>query len=117
MTSDERAQVLKERLQHGLLICDGAYGSTLSAAGHSGGQSLELYNVEQPELVRAAHRAFLEAGAEMLETNTFQGNSLALGRHGLAGRARELNLAGAHLAREVAGETVSSWPARSGPPA
>jgi methionine synthase I (cobalamin-dependent) len=79
-------------------------GTTLSIAGHAAGVSLELMNVERPEMVRAAHRAFLEAGAEAVETNTFQGSRLSLARHGLAERAAELNTAGARLAREAAGE-------------
>lgn len=78
-------------------------GTTLSATGHSGA-ALELLNVEQPERVRAAHAAFLAAGSDVVQTNTFQGSSIALGRHGVAGRAAELNLGGARLAREAAGD-------------
>jgi methionine synthase I (cobalamin-dependent) len=81
-------------------------GTTLSAAGHSAGQSLELMNVAQPDLVLAAHRAFVAAGSELIETNTFQGSHPALARHGLGDRAAELNAAGAKLAREAAGEAV-----------
>ncbi len=104
MSDAKRAQELIARLRQGLLICDGAMGTNLSAAGHSSGQSLELLNVEQPELVRAVHRAFLEAGAEVLETNTFQGSRVALERYGLGERTVELNAAAAALAREVTGD-------------
>ncbi len=104
MTIEIRAARLWERLRSGLLICDGAYRTTLSAAGHAGGEALEAYNVDRPEVVRAAHQAFLEAGADILETNTFQGTSLALARHGAGERAAEVNVAGARVAREVAGE-------------
>lgn len=106
MMRDPRAAVLRERLQRGLLICDGSMGRSLHESGHSAGESLELYNVERPDAVRAAHRGFLEAGAEILETNTFQGSSLALGRYGLADRAAELNRAAVLLAREAAGEAA-----------
>ena len=93
---------LEHELQHGLLICDGAMGTTLSAAGHSAGMSLELMNVEQPDAVCAAHAAYLAAGVDILETNTFQGNRPALERHGLGDRTVELNLAAAKLAKDVA---------------
>jgi len=89
------------RLREGLLICDGAMGTTLSAVGHSGA-ALEPLNVEQPDRVQAVHRAYLDAGAEILQTNTLQGNRANLERHGLAERVVELNAAGVALAREVA---------------
>jgi methionine synthase I (cobalamin-dependent) len=103
MPTSARQQEFARRLREGLLIADGAMGTTLSATGHSGA-ACELLNVEQPDRVRAAHAAFLAAGADLVETNTFQGSSIALGRHKLAARAREFNLAGARLAREAAGE-------------
>lgn len=78
----------------------------MSAEGHGAGQPLELLNVEEPQRVRAAHRAYVDAGADLIETNTFQGSRAALERHGLADRTAELNRAGAGLAREVAGEAV-----------
>jgi methionine synthase I (cobalamin-dependent) len=105
MTKDDRRQELLTRLRGGLIIKDGAMGTTLSAAGHSG-QSLELLNVEQPDRVTAVHAAYAAAGSEMVETNTFQGNGVALARHGLAERAVELNQAAAALAREAVGDRV-----------
>ena len=89
-----------------MLICDGAMGTTLSAAGHSSGRSLELMNVDEPDLVRAAHQAYVDAGADAIETNTFQGNRVALAAHGLGDRAAEINRAAAKLARSVAGDRV-----------
>ena len=106
MTRDERAAQLNERLQHGLLICDGAIGTMLSAAGHSAGESLDAYNVTRPDAVRAVHRAYREAGSTLITTNTFQASSISLARHNLAARAAEFNRAGAQLAREVAGEDL-----------
>jgi 5-methyltetrahydrofolate--homocysteine methyltransferase len=106
MADQKRIQRLLNRLREGFLICDGAMGTTLSASGHAPGRALELLNVEQPDLVRAAHRAYIEAGAEIIETNTFQGSRPVLEQHGLGDRTRELNLAGAQLARQVAGDNV-----------
>lgn len=106
MPKQDRIQSLLGRIREGFLISDGAMGTTLSASGHSVGHSLELLNVEKPDLVRAAHRAFVEAGSELIETNTFQGSRPALDRYGLGDRIAELNAAGARLAREAAGEAV-----------
>lgn len=104
MTRDERIEKLASELREGLLLCDGAMGTTLSVGGHGAGRSLEAMNVEQPDLVRAAHRAYLEAGAQVLQTNTFQGSRPSLDRHGLGDRTVEFNRAGTELVREVAGE-------------
>ena len=104
MDRNARAAQLLCRLQHGLLVCDGATGTSLAAGGHGAGASLETLNVEQPDRVRAVHQAYVEAGADIVETNTFQGSRSALERHGLGDRAAEFNEAGARLAREAAGE-------------
>jgi methionine synthase I (cobalamin-dependent) len=79
-------------------------GTYLHGEGAPLGECLELLNIERPELVCAAHRAFLDAGSDVIQTNTFQGNAVSLSRHGLAQRTAELDRAGAALAREVAGE-------------
>jgi 5-methyltetrahydrofolate--homocysteine methyltransferase len=81
MADQKRIQRLLNRLREGFLICDGAMGTTLSEGGHEPGRPLELLNVEQPDLVRAAHRAYVEAGADIIETNTFQGSRPVLERH------------------------------------
>ncbi len=106
MSRQERITQFDRKLRESFLIKDGAMGTLLSAAGHGPGRSLELLNVEEPERVQAAHRAYVQAGADLIETNTFQGSRPALERHGLADRAAELNRAGAALAREVAGEAI-----------
>jgi len=59
-------------------------------------------NLTQPDMVRSIHQEYLHAGAEIIETNTFGGNSFRLMRHGLADQVREINLRGAQLARESA---------------
>lgn len=104
MNESHRARTLRERLSEGLLIGDGGMGTRLRGEGLLPRESEELLNMERPEPVRAAHRAFLEAGSDIIQTNTFQGNSISLARRGLAARAAELNRAGAALARETAGE-------------
>jgi methionine synthase I (cobalamin-dependent) len=103
MPPKDRTQELIARFTEGLLIGDGAMGTTLSSRGHAGA-SLELLNAEQPDRVVAAHSAYLEAGSQVLQTNTFQGSSLALARHNLEARTPELNRRGAEIARGVAAE-------------
>jgi len=86
------------------LIADGAAGTMLMAAGLASGTPPELWNVENPGEIRALHHAYVEAGSQIILTNTFGGNRIKLGKAGLAERARELNLAGAALARQAAGD-------------
>ena len=106
MSNHERVEQLKQRLSEGVLFGDGAIGTMLSGGGHEPGKSLDLLNVENPDLVRAVHRGYVEAGSELILTNTFQANRPSLERHDLADRAAELNAAGALLARGVAGADV-----------
>lgn len=86
------------------LMLDGAMGTLLQEADLPVGVPPELWNVQAPEKVAAAHLAYLEAGAEIVETNTFGGSPAKLGLYGLAERAVELNRAGAALARKAVGD-------------
>lgn len=105
MTRAERQQRLVERLQHGpVLIGDGAMGTQLYHRGAPLDSVFEYLNLLQPDLVSQVHRDYLDAGAELIETNTFGANALRLGNFGLAARTAGINLAGARLAREAAGE-------------
>ena len=106
MSNHERVEQLRRRLSEGVLVADGAMGTFLSLGGHEPGKSLDLLNVENPDLVRAVHRGYVEAGSELILTNTFQGSRPSLERHNLADRTAELNAAGAAVAREVAGAEV-----------
>jgi methionine synthase I (cobalamin-dependent) len=85
-----------------VLIADGAMGTSLFAQGLETGASPELWNLEHPGQVRAVHRSFVDAGADLILTNSFGGNRHRLMLHGAAERVRELNQAAARLAREVA---------------
>jgi len=86
------------------LLCDGAMGTQLMAAGLPTTACGELWNVEHPDRVEAIHRAYLDAGCDMVITNTFGGCRAALAMHGLSDRAAELNRAAAALARRAAGD-------------
>jgi methionine synthase I (cobalamin-dependent) len=86
----------------GPVVVDGGMGTLLQDKGLDDGGSGELWNVERPDIIRGAHRAYAEAGARILTTNTFGGTRPRLDMHGLGDRVHELNRAGARLAREVA---------------
>ncbi len=83
------------------VLADGAMGTGLIELGLEGGTAPELWNLEHPERVQSVHKAFVEAGVDIVLTNTFGGNRLRLAQHGLGDRTREVNLAAARLAREV----------------
>jgi homocysteine S-methyltransferase len=87
-----------------VVVGDGAMGTQIYARGVPLARSYDELNLTQPDLVRSIHRAYLDAGAEVLESNTFNANRLRLARYELGGKTREINLAGARLAREVAGK-------------
>jgi methionine synthase / methylenetetrahydrofolate reductase(NADPH) len=106
------AQNFIERLKHSPVLCDGAMGTLLYAKGIFINRCYDELNLSQPELIRALHHDYLQAGAEIVETNTFGGNSFRLARHSLADRVRDINLAGAHVAREAA-KSFDAWVAAS----
>jgi len=82
------------------VLCDGAMGTMLYSRGVFINKCYDELNLSQPELVREIHSEYLQAGAEVVETNTFGGNRFRLGRHGLQDQVRAINLAGVKLARE-----------------
>lgn len=77
-------------------------GTLLYAKGVFINKCYDELNLTQPDLIRTIHQEYLSAGAEVIETNTFGGNSFRLTRHGLADKVHEINLRGAQLAREAA---------------
>jgi 5-methyltetrahydrofolate--homocysteine methyltransferase len=86
-----------------VVLCDGAMGTMLQTYGLRSGKCPELWNVEQPNIVKSIHAAYVAAGSKIISTNTFGGNRLKLDSFGLGNRVRELNQAGVYIAREVAG--------------
>jgi len=97
MTTD-----LVSRLKSAPMLCDGAMGTLLYSKGIFINRCYDELNLSQPELIRGVHHDYLQAGAEIIETNTFGANSFRLSRHGLADRTAEINLAGARAARDAA---------------
>jgi methionine synthase / methylenetetrahydrofolate reductase(NADPH) len=100
------------RIKQSPVLCDGAMGSLLYANGIFINRSYDELNLSQPDMIRGIHHDYLQAGAEIIETNTFGANSFRLGRHSLADKVRDINHAGARLAREAA-KSFDVWVAGS----
>jgi 5-methyltetrahydrofolate--homocysteine methyltransferase len=131
-----RANALSRALERRILVIDGAMGTMLQAhrldesgyrgerfelgahAHHAHGAGCDLkgnndlLSLSQPELVRAVHRAYLEAGADLVETNTFNATRISQADYGIEHLARELNLESARIAREECERIGLETPAR-----
>jgi methionine synthase / methylenetetrahydrofolate reductase (NADH) len=83
------------------VLADGAMGTVLYARGIFINRCYDELNLSDPGLILSIHEEYLQAGAEILETNTFGANRIRLARHGLAGKVVEINAAGVKLAREA----------------
>ena len=111
-TPEERRKALADILEQRVLVLDGAMGTMLQqrtlTAEDFGGPALEGCNEmllrHRPDVVLEIHRAYYEAGSDMVETNTFNGTRVSLGEYGLQDLTYELNLTAAKLARQAAEE-------------
>ena len=93
-------QEIREALQRRILLLDGAMGTMLQRAGKSG--NFDALNVTEPDRVAGIHQAYIEAGADIIGTNTFSSNRISQREYGLDGQVAELARAGASIARRVA---------------
>jgi len=115
----KRVTALTEALARRIVVLDGAMGTMIQSrgldeAGYRGDSGRfddvlgdlkgnnDLLSVTQPDVIRSIHRAYIDAGADILETNTFSANALAQADYGIEDLSRELNEASARIAREVA---------------
>jgi methionine synthase / methylenetetrahydrofolate reductase(NADPH) len=96
----------KERLQNEIIVFDGGTGTYLYDKGIYINRCFEELNLTNPELIVELHRDYINAGADVIETNTFGANKYALTPHGLESKVYEINFKGAQLAKSVAKETV-----------
>lgn len=83
------------------VLCDGAMGTMLYGRGVFIHRCYDELNLSQPDLIRAVHEEYLQAGAEIIETNTFGGNRFRLQRHGLQDQVHAINTAGVRIARQA----------------
>ncbi len=120
---EQSAHPLEDLLRRRIVILDGAMGTMIQArklteADYRGkefashGRELrlnnDLLNITQPQIIEEIHSAYLAAGADMIETNTFNSNAISMAEYGLADRIYELNLAGARAARRAVDKYESS---------
>jgi methionine synthase I (cobalamin-dependent)/5,10-methylenetetrahydrofolate reductase len=83
------------------VLCDGAMGTTLYSRGIFINRCYDELNLSQPELIRSVHEEYVQAGAEIIETNTFGANAFRLLRYGLQDKVEAINMAGARIARQA----------------
>ncbi len=112
MTQTYRQQALTDALQERIVVLDGAMGTMIQqrqlGAADFGGPALEGCNenlvLTRPDVILGIHRAYLDAGVDVVETNSFGATSLVLAEYGLGDQAYQINLAAARLARQAAEE-------------
>lgn len=88
--------------EKGVLLADGAIGTNLFDMGLTSGDAPEMWNIEKPENIRTLHQGFVDAGADIILTNSFGGTRHRLKLHNAQDRVHELNRVSAQIAREVA---------------
>ena len=118
MQNQARVNLLKQSIKKRILVLDGAMGTAIQDKNLGpedfGGAKYEGCNeflvITRPDVIKDVHKAYLEAGADIIETNTFGGTELVLAEYDLSERAHEINLAATKLAREVADEFTVKTP-------
>lgn len=90
-----------ELMRRKIVLFDGAMGSVLIEKGLRAGECPEEWNLKRPEVIEGIHRAYFEAGADVVLTNTFGGNQIKLKSYDLNQKAEEINSQGARLARSA----------------
>src|ERR1700722_9548443 len=120
---------LLERMRQRILLLDGAMGTMIQArrleeadyrgkefANHPRDLRLnnDALNLSQPQIIADIHRQYLEAGADIIETNTFNSNAISMADYGLENRVADLNFAGAQIARRATAEYAASPANRGG---
>ena len=123
----DRVEALLRLLPERIVVLDGAMGTmiqthSLDETGYRGQRfkdwtrdvkgNNDLLNLTQPHLIQAIHRQYLEAGADIVETNTFNSNTISLADYAMESLAFELNVAGAQNARVAADAVMAAEPGR-----
>jgi homocysteine S-methyltransferase len=101
MKKSERKFIMRLTESDLPIVTDGAMGTLLHASGIPFDDCFDALNLTQPAIVADIHRAYIQAGAEVIKTNTFGANRIKLDRHGLEARVAEINTAAVNLAQKV----------------
>ena len=96
-----------KRLESEILILDGATGTMLQKKGMKPGSCPEELNLSNPAIIKEVHREYIEAGVDIITSNTFGGNRIKLSEYGLEGRLAEINTTAVKIAKEVVGSAGS----------
>jgi len=95
--------LIQQLVSQGPILTDGAWGTEFQARGLEAGECPDVWNLTHPDRVEAVARAYVEAGSQVILTNTFRGNRLALERPGFAGKLEDINRRGVEISRRAAG--------------
>ncbi len=95
-------ELIEELIAAGPVVTDGAWGTQMQARGLGAGECPDAWNLSNAERVEEVARAYVEAGSQIILTNTFRASRFGLAKHGLAERAAEINRAGAEISRRAA---------------
>ena len=95
----------RERITQGPILCDGAMGTVLDLYEYDE-KPHEIQNLKNPDIVERIHREYIDAGSEIIETNTFSANRFRLAQYHLEDKLKEINLRGVEIARRAAGDDV-----------
>jgi 5-methyltetrahydrofolate--homocysteine methyltransferase len=95
--------LIQQLVSDGPVLTDGAWGTEFQARGLEAGECPDHWNLTHPDRVEEVARGYVEAGSQVILTNTFRANRLALERHGLAEHLEEINRHGVELSRRTAG--------------
>lgn len=98
--------LLETWFSSGPIVTDGAWGTQLQALGLQPGDSPDIWNLEYPDRVESVARAYVEAGSQIVLTNTFGANRITLDKYGLSDRASDINRAGTRLSRQAAQQSA-----------
>ena len=95
-----------EAINEKTLVFDGAMGTTIYSKGVFINTCFDELNLTRPDLIKEIHQGYIDAGADVILTNTFGANSIKLKKYGLGGKCKEINTAGVRIAKEVAGDEI-----------
>jgi 5-methyltetrahydrofolate--homocysteine methyltransferase len=105
--SQPMSQLIERLLASGPVVTDGAWGTQLQQLGLDNGGCPDEWNLSHPDRVEEVPRAYVESGSDIVLTNTFRANRLALASYGLADRVAEINQAAAKISLRAAGDRAN----------